>query len=384
MLLRRVSIPVGLAVMATALTVFTGSASATPGSDDPALDPPPGAGAEDPEATTDEDLVTFGIGPASGDSADQRPYITYGVAPGAVVFDSIAVINQSDQPLDLLVYAADGVTAEGGGLDVRERADASTDLGSWVTIAEEAGPVAVSVPPQSDETGRGEVVLPIQIAVPQNATPGDHIGGVVASLVTVGENPESQNIELEQRVASRIYVRVDGPLEPGLDVEVLDVVYRPGSNLWESGSAEVSFRVTNTGNTRLGVAPSVRIGGPFGLGEVTASPAVVEELVPNGGSATLTTTVPDVRPLVRMTATVDLAARAAPGAEEFDVAASGQRSFWALHWQYLVVLALILIVTAIVLLRRRRRRRAGRSAASHDDAGPDTAASSAPPPYATA
>jgi LPXTG-motif cell wall-anchored protein len=369
--LRRASMPVGLVVAAVALAAWTAPATATSAPGEPAPAAPADATGEPSGA--DEDLVTFGIGPASGDRADQRPFITYGVAPGAVVFDSVAVINQSDETLDLVVYAADGVSAEGGGLDVRERAQTNTDLGSWVTIADEAGPVTVTVPPQSSDTGRGEIVLPIQIAVPQNATPGDHIGGVVASLITVGENPESQNIELEQRVAARIYLRVDGPLQPGLDVDVLDVAYQPGSNVWRAGSADVTYRVTNSGNTRLGVAPSITVAGPFAVAATGVDGDAVEELVPNGGTATLTTTVDGVWPLSRMSATVEVVAVPAPGAEQFDATAADTTRFWALHWQVFVLAGLLLLgVILLVVVRRRRRRGDGDSEGRRGDSRPPT------------
>jgi hypothetical protein len=341
-----------------AAAAATGTAAAATGTPSEPPEAPAEEGGEAGDAS-DEDRVTFGIGPASGGGADDRPYITYGAAPGAVIFDSVAIVNQSDQPLELLVYSADGVTTEAGGLDVRERQDSSTGLGSWMTIADETVPVTVTIPPQTAETGRGEVVLPVQIAIPQDAPPGDHVAGVVASLVSLSENAEAQNIELEQRVAARFYVRVDGPLEPALDVEILDVAYTAGSNLWDGGTAEVTYRVTNQGNTRLGASAAVEVAGPFGVGAVATDGPEVVELVPNGGTATLTTTVSDVPALLRMTATVDVTALAAPGAEQFDVGDTDLSSFWATHWQLLVLvlLALLLVVLVVVLVRRRRSRR---------------------------
>jgi hypothetical protein len=359
----------GAATGAAALLVLLGAAALAPlpAAAEPAATPDDPVGDDSGDGTAreggsrapgDADLVTFGIAPASSGVADQRAYLTYGVTPGAVVFDAVALVNQSDQPLDLLVYAADGVNAEGGGLDVRPRAEASTDIGSWVTVAGEQEPVRVSVPPQDAEAGRGEVVLPFEVAVPANATPGDHVGGVVASLVARGENPEAQNIELEQRVAVRLYFRVDGPLSPALDVDVLDVSYVPGTRLWEPGRVDLTYRVTNSGNTRLGVDSTVSVRGPFGLGARSGDGPTVEEIVPNGGSVTLEATVTEVRPLVRMSASVTVSATPAPGAEDFDAAADARRSFWALHRDLLVLAAVVLLLAAavviVVVVRRRR------------------------------
>jgi len=223
--------------------------------------------------------------------------------------------------------------------------------------------------------------------VPENATPGDHVGGIVASLVSLGESPESQNIELEQRSGTRLYFRVDGPLRPALDVEVLEVGYRAGPNLWDRGRVEVTYRVTNAGNTRLGVTTDVGVRGPFGIGARTSPGPEVVEIVPNGGSTTLNASVDDVPPLVRMTASVSVTAIPAPDAELFEVSASARDSFWAVHWQLLVLLGVALVVVAAVVVVVWRRRRSRRSSAPGDDGDnsrPDAAATAGPAPYATA
>ena len=64
--------------------------------------------------------------------------------------------------------------------------------------------------PAQTPTGPGEVIEPIAVHVPLKAPPGDHVGGIVASLQTVGTNRSGQRVVLDQRVGTRVFVRVSG------------------------------------------------------------------------------------------------------------------------------------------------------------------------------
>ena len=318
-------------------------------------------------AVQDKGLVTFGIGPAGPERPDQRPYLEYGVQPGSVVLDHVAVVNQSDVPLTLAVYPGDAINSEGGGLDITQRAQRNQDLGSWVTLGNAVtsgrldptsrSQTTVTVPPQSARTGRGTVIVPVRIAVPADAGPGDHVGGIATALLSRGANPTSQNIDLEQRVVARVYVRVAGPLAPELSVEVLNAEYVGGPALGTAGTARITYRITNSGNVRLGAESRVDVRGPFGFAGRSVKGETVGELVP-GGSAVLTATVADVRPLIRTSTRVVVRAVPAPGAELPDTAvATARDGLWSVTWQQAVALVLLLALLALGLLLRRRRRR---------------------------
>ena len=333
----------------------------------------------------DKNLVTFGIGPAGPERPDQRPYLEYGVQPGSVVLDHVAVVNQSDVPLTLAVYPGDAINSEGGGLDITQRAQRNQDLGSWVTLGRAVASstpdptsrsqTTVTVPPQSARTGRGTVVVPVRIAVPADAGPGDHVGGIATALLARGANPTSHNIDLEQRVVTRVYVRVAGPLEPGLSVDVLDADYTGGPGLGTAGTVRVTYRITNSGNVRLGAASRVDVRGPFGLGGRSVEAQVVGELVP-GGSAIATATVTDVWPMIRSTARVLVRAVPAPSAELSDTdVATARAGLWSFTWQQAVLSALVFVLFLLVLLGRRRRgRRGARGRHGRPTGGPDSTA----------
>jgi hypothetical protein len=311
-------------------------------------------------------LVTFGIGPAGAKLPDNRPYLTFGVTPGTTVLDNVAVFNQSDSPLSLLVYPGDALNSAGGGLDITKRSARNTDLGSWVTLgkaADKAGldptsrsQTTVVVPPQG-RRGVGFVIVPVRIAVPADASPGDHVGGIAVSLITQGNSPTAQNIELEQRVVTRIYLQVAGDLKPALGVKVLGASYAGGGGLGLSGDVKVRYRITNTGNTRLGADARVHVKGLLGVGSRTVDGPGTDELVP-GGSVDLSATVQHVPPTVFASAKVSVEATAPPGAEELEVSpASASARIWAVTWQELLLLLVVLLAAGGGTFHRRRVRR---------------------------
>lgn len=324
--------------------------------------PDDGTTTEEPAADpTDPGLASFGIAPAGVDRPDDRPFLAVTAPPGAVIYEHAAFINQGAAPIDLGVYSGDVIMAEDG-LSVSSHADAPTDAGAWIDFG---GLETVSVPAQTPEDGYGYVIVPFTVTIPADAEPGDHVAGIVASLLTSGQGGEnSPNIELEQRVAARVYITVDGEKKPGLAVSIVKATFEPGGMV-AAGSTEVTYTVTNTGNVRMAVEPSVEVAGPFGLLARSASADRVDELLP-GGTVTLTTVVPDVWPLVREDVTVSATGVASAGGGDPGVGTvTATSQVWAIPW---ALIALLVLLIALVLLyvrwhRRRARRSSGRRVA---------------------
>lgn len=317
-----------------------------------------------PQPDDKPERVTFGIGPGGQAYIDQRSSLSYAAPPGGQLLDRVAVFNQSNQALDLLVYPSDATNSGAGGLAVLPRSERNLDLGAWVTLGPDARSgrvvasgrslVRVSVPAQSRTKGIGKVVVPMRVIVPSDAAPGDHQAGIVVALLSKGQNPQSQNIELEQRVALRVYVRVYGAVRAGLAVRVLHEEYVGGSGLGVHGTLRVTYRVTNTGNVRLGASTALVSKGPLGIGRRTRTGPKVAELVP-GGSAVLTADVADVWPTVLGWTRVVAVAVAPPnGPSPRVLAASDSARFWAITWQEVV--AVLLLAGWVAYLRWRRGR----------------------------
>jgi len=310
--------------------------------------------------------VTFGLGPATRGAMDTRRTFSYLQARRGAVSDQVGVLNLSERPLTLNLYAVDALNQTDGTLGLQLRGTTPRDLASWITLRTPTGHPWVVVPPRST------VYVPFTVLVPANAYVGDHLAGIVASLVAKGETPGrlGPNIALEQRVGIRVALRVAGKLRPHLAIEDLTADYVGGANPL-AGSAIVTYTVRNTGNVRLAAHQHVTAHGL--LGSVADAGALVDvPLLMPGGSAEVSVVVPSVPPLVRMSADVEIEPLSAAGDANPRLAdVTESTTFWAVPW--LVLGALVAL--ALVVLWRSRRRRAlppGGSPPAAADVGPDS------------
>ena len=350
--LRRDLAVAGLALLTAALSVVPAHA-ATPApapsaASSPSSSPAPAAG---------PDLVSFGIAPAGVERPDDRPYLSYTAAPGSVIYDHVALLNQDDSPIGLQLYAGDVVMSDGTGLGVPPRDQAPTDAGSWIAVTAPGG--NVQVPAQTKDAGIGYTVVPFSLTIPVNAQPGDHVGGLVGSLVATGRSGDNTPaIDLEQRVVARVYIRVTGDLRPGLAITDVRATHRGGGPAGQgAGTVDVSYTLRNTGNVRMAVQPDVRLTGPVGLLPRTQRGDRVDELLP-GSEVRVTTTVSGVWPLGRESVTVS--ATGLPSATGEDPGVGTVRAsteLWAIPWAAVALVVLLLSLAAYGVTRHRRRAR---------------------------
>lgn len=294
--------------------------------------------------------VTFGVLPATGDKPDARPAFGYGATPGGQLQDKVAVKNYSATPLQLRVYATDTTTSTKGQFELLPSATKPRVIGAWIKLDMRTS--VITLPPNS------YTVIPFRLTIPKDAPPGDHTGAILASLDTIGNDKTGLKVKLEQRVGSRVAVRVTGPLHPRLSVTEFHASYKSNSVQPSArGHVAVSYIVKNTGNVRLGAKETLRISGLIGGGTSAPVPDV-PELLP-GDSFPVSTVVRDVLPGIRLTVRTKMTAIPHPG--DVNPAMGPIRhsaGLWAVPW--LLLLLIVLIVTGIGwrLVRRRRRRNA--------------------------
>lgn len=296
--------------------------------------------------------ATFGVQPATGNKPDSRPKLTYDATDGAVIHDHVAVQNFGTQPLQLHVYANDAFNTADGGFDIQAAAVTPKDLGAWVRLA---GSTFVTVPP------RAMVIVPITVSIPINATPGDHAGGIVAGLDRMATDAKGNRVNVEERVGTRIYIRVPGKLSAALALSNVRTTYHNSLNPIGSGSATVTYTVRNTGNVRLAGAVHVNvssfIGGSRQAVNVSGQPVnlpSIKELLP-GQQLTFSTQVGGVLPSFVSTGRVTVDPSALPG--DIDPKASsvsGSASAASVPWALLILIVLLGGITYWFIRRRRR------------------------------
>nr|WP_269329170.1 DUF916 domain-containing protein [Kineosporia babensis] len=293
------------------------------------------------------DDVTWTVRTASNELGEARTSFSYDIRPGATIEDAMVVANRGKTPLTLGVYAADGFTTDAGQMDLVTKDAESIAVGAWVQADQES----ITVKP--GKTAR----IPFSVTIPENATPGDHAGGIITSLV---QADDTETINVDRRLGIQIKLRVDGDLKPGFAIEDLNVGYRGTLNPAGQGDAEVSYTIRNTGNAILSGQGNTKITGPFGW-FATDGPAqaIPGQLLP-GETWKVSGTVEEVLPSGRLNAKVTLVPiiTDAAGSSTTLAPVTASASAWALPWTLiLLIVVLLAVVVGIVVVSRRNRAR---------------------------
>ncbi|MEN3310124.1 MAG: hypothetical protein V7603_6326 [Micromonosporaceae bacterium] len=321
-------------------------------------------------AAKDDGVRTWSVRPAGPDGKpDARTHYTLQSALGGKISEKALVTNLSKVPVTFAVYGTDAFNTSNGAFDLLSAGHRPTDLGSWIVFPGNAVTLAAG---QS-------VAVPFTVNVPATATPGDHAAGVVVSLLTQGANgPRLVNVD--SRVAVRVYLRVPGELIPRITVGPVTVRYHGTANPFGKGKVTITYTVTNPGNIRLQNHQTLTVTGPFGAKLATLKAADLPELLPKN-QATFTATLNRVFPAGPLSVNVNLQPYADPrqpvGQAIHTSAASAY--VWAMPW-LLLLLVLVAATIGVVIWRLRRRRALARldraMLAARDDAlrEPDAAA----------
>jgi len=273
------------------------------------------------------------------------------LVPGKTVTDSVTVANLSASPLSFDLYAADAFNTPGGGLSLRRKVDPVEGIGAWIHLAHSS----VLVPAHKS------VAIPFVIVVPSDATPGDHVGGIVAVETTgTAASAGSVPVTVIQAVGVRVYGRVSGAVVTRLEVTPPKIALKRTipSLFGISTTAVATIRVINGGNVVLTPVAHLKVTDSFGL--VDTRSIALGPLLP-GESVTRRFTVParggHLEARVSATAT---------GAHSTAVS-----SLWVVPWGLLVAVVVLLVLAVLTLAWWRRRRRRRRNSAAIQNEDPD-------------
>ncbi|GAB7044192.1 MULTISPECIES: WxL protein peptidoglycan domain-containing protein [Catenuloplanes] len=315
-----------------------------------------------PPAPAAPAAITWSVAPAGPAGPDGRPALDYTLDPGATLTDHVVVANHSRRTLTLRLYASDALTTAEGGFDLLPADRAPVDAGAWITPERDT----IVLPSTS------RVIVPVTVAVPATATPGDHAGGIVASLSARATGPDGSEVSVDHRVGTRVHLRVTGALRPELSVRDPAITRHTSWNPLRLPTLTAAYTVANTGNVRLAGARSIRT-----AGRVFAA-ADLPQVLP-GGEVRVTATTGGVWPLFRVPVEIAVEPVALDGRvlDPRPPTAVARTTVWLVPWSQLAALgALPALVAAGLLLRRRRRRRTAAALAAAERRGRDRALSS--------
>lgn len=280
--------------------------------------------------------------PASHAGQPLRNAFEYRLKPGEQVTDHVTINNLGTTPLSVAVYATDAFNGPDGAFALLTAAQEPRDIGTWVTLERRDH----TVPP------RTRLDIPFKLRVPDNAAPGDHSGGIVASITTPQTTPEGQTVTVERRVGTRLHTRVNGPVRAVARISKVDVRYDNPLNPFGGGGMTITYHVVNEGNVRLKGSALVSVDGPFGTGLADTGRLDVPDLLPDT-EVRFTRRVENVFPAFRLHTTVRVNAASAEGPIELLTA---ERSVWAMPWLLLILLAALLTIVLGYRFRHRVRR----------------------------
>ncbi len=291
----------------------------------------------------DEIVHSWALTPAGANNetgASSRPTLSYSADPGSVIEDAVTVFNLGNEQLTFRVYATDAFNTETGEFGLLPGGDDPVDVGTWVTLAQEN----LTVPPGM------AVTVPITITIPEGATPGDHVGAVLASSEALSTNESGNAVVLDRRTGTRLYLRVNGPLRQEPAIEGLSVAYHPRANPLDGGST-VRYEIHNRGNVRTSGLAAVSVAGPLGIGRQQAGTAEFPELLP-GQSMVMEVELNGVPALLVASAKIELE----PDPEEADMTFSPvSRSSTTFALPVSIFFLLMFLLFALLATRAYRR-----------------------------
>ena len=321
----------------------------------------PSAGAAVTQSPSSNSKYQFSVEPYAAKGAQQRSNFSYELQPGHAVLDQVAVLNASSSPETFIAYPEDATNVPGsGGFGFQEQGKIHNQaVGKWITI----GHPSFVVPAGE------EVIDTFQLSIPADAPPGDHVGAIVVQQLHAEQTTNSkEGVNLVLRIAVPIFLRVVGPIRPGLTVENVTVYHQSPAFPYLSGPAKtaVSFTLVNTGNVILNpnkatVSITALIGGTIHSytvhrksGPESKTNPLPAEMLP-GGQFVLTELWSGIPPFDPLTAHVTVAA--SDSTSQLPIVAASSSTFWYFPWIPVVILAVLII--GFILWRRRRRRARG-------------------------
>jgi hypothetical protein len=352
----RRSSPAARRVLAGALLVSAaGIAGAAAGPAALAAPLSPAASASPAASPPGGGTISWSISTATASAADFRAKYSYtNIKPGSTITDHFAVFNHGSEAVAFELYGTDATGTTSSNVLIFLPATATpVDIGSWVFFPRHVSRLSIIIP-----ADRGEI-LPFTIAVPHNASPGDHVGAVMAQVSFQRTTKTGQVVTESQRIGAPIFLRVAGALHAGLAVESVSATFHGTLSPVADGSSTVAFTVHNTGNILLSGSQRVTVSGPFGSAIIRLKS--LPTLLPGDSVRITGQSAATLYPAGPFTADVRVGPAVPPGQPQLAkpmAQVSASASTFATPWGLILLIVVVAaIIVGVVQLTRFRRRR---------------------------
>jgi len=259
-----------------------------------------------------------------GENELTKHWFLYDLGPGATHEDKVTVENLGDSDLSLKIYAVDALTTSDGAFALENEDENKDDIGAWVSVSENE--LALGA--------KEKKAVAFTITIPEDASPGEHIGGIVIENADV---QEGELLNLKTRVGVRIYETVPGDIVKKLSMEEIEVegFYESIWSLFYNWKAKL--KLVNEGNVQA--APIIDIALTSAIfGEVMNSSQALSGTVFPNKSIEQAINIEDTLYFGPYTLTIT-------ATEEGGNPIQKSVTFWALPWK----LGLIVVVVLLAL-----------------------------------
>jgi len=154
--------------------------------------------------------------------------------PGDIQEEGVRVVNNTAEKKTLLVYATDSTPSTGGAFACAQHSETPKDVGAWIKLEQ----TEVTI---DSETNK---IIPFTIAVPQNASVGEHNGCIVMQEKKEKTGAKS-GVSLSFRTGLRVALTIPGKLERKLEIAGFTATKK------DDGSFLLHPLVKNTGNVSI-------------------------------------------------------------------------------------------------------------------------------------
>lgn len=198
-----------------------------------------------------------GIGgrPANPDPSNPRTQsiFIYQLKGGESKRDEVLIVNSTNRPQTIDLYAVDGVLTNTGAYACKQEVEQKEDVGSWVTFDLSQVTLAAGASQK----------IPFNVLVPAGADIGEHNGCLV--FQSAGDEGEVQgNVRIRTRQAIRMAITVPGLLKK--DVELKSFAMTKVDRL-----QQFLLTISNKGNVSSDVTVSVALKTLWGAGVYASS-----------------------------------------------------------------------------------------------------------------
>jgi len=196
------------------------------------------------------ELGSIGANPAypREDNKRTKNIFIHTIKPGDEVDDGVRVFNYTKEQRTVEVKAVDSILSSDGSFSCRQSVEKKKDVGAWTTLETEK----VVIKPESN------VIVPFTVAVPTNATNGEHGGCITIQDTKNFASTTGGGVQLGFRSAIRMAITVTGDLVKKLTIERIDI------HRIDNGNYTVSPVAKNDGNVSLDVTARAQLRSVFG------------------------------------------------------------------------------------------------------------------------